>query len=1469
MSAASPVSPDSTADPVPGGPRTVRQLRQELESVDLRTAARVGRELERVRGRDRGEPGTLAAALPRLAGQLVGAAARTAARAASVPPLRYPDELPITARVPELSAALGSSQVVVVAGETGSGKTTQLPKVCLGLGRGVRGMIGHTQPRRLAARAVAERLAEELGTTVGGDTGTVGYAVRFTDRVGPRALVKVMTDGILLAEATRDPMLRAYDTLIVNEAHERSLNIDFLLGYLHGLLPRRPELKLVITSATIDPHRFAAHFGDAPVIEVSGRTYPVRLRYRPLLPDLGDAGDAGERDGDGDGADGDGGDGAGGARPGRPPGEDSDGGDLDEQAPAEVRDQAQAVVDAVAELSREPAGDILVFLSGEREIRDTADALSDWVTAPGGHREVLPLYARLSAAEQHRVFAPHPGRRVVLSTNVAETSLTVPGIRYVVDAGTARISRYSRRTGVQRLPIEPVSRASADQRAGRCGRVAPGICIRLYSRADYESRPRFTDPEILRTNLASVVLAMAQLGLGEVADFGFLDPPDPRAVRDGIALLHELGALAEPGSAPPPRSSGSSGSPESPESPESAGSSGSAGSSWSARRRGRGRGPGPAVAGRVLTPIGRRLAELPVDPRLARMVLAAEPTGCLPEVLVIVAALSVADPRERPAAARADADRRHARFADPTSDFLSMLNLWRYLRSRQRELSRSAFRRLCRAEYLHTLRIREWQDLVGQLRQVVRSLGMHAGDVGGRFDPDDTDESADLGEDGGGEDGAGGEPWDGDGARGHRPAADGEGSTVADPATVHRAVLTGLLSHIGMREEDGREFRGARGTRFAVFPGSALSRRPPRWVMAAELVETSRLFARTVARIDPAWVEPAAEHLLTRSYAGPHWSRRQSAVLASETVTLFGLPVVAGRPVVYGGIDPAASREIFLRAALVEGDWDTRHPFAARNRALLSDIETLQEQARRRDLRVEDDALFAFYDARVPAEVVSGSTFDRWWRGASRRTPDLLDFPAALVAGDAAAEVRAADYPREWHSDGVSLPLTYRFAPGSPEDGVTVQVPLPVLDRVDPGVARRSVPGYREDLVTELIRTLPKSLRRNFAPAREHARAVLSAIGPDADPTPELVAGELTRGSGVRVPVTALDPDALPGYLRPTFRVHDADGQTVAESKALGELQRRLAPRTAAALSAAARHVERTGLTAWPGGTLARTVELPGRGGTGVGYPALVDEASTVAVRVLRTPGEQAAAMTAGTRRLLVLGGPSPLGTLRRRLGGQGALALAANPDGSLPALLADCVDAAVDALVAEHGGPAWDAAGFAALSTAVRSELVPRAEQVLDLLVSALAEARAVDGALAALTGPTGHGSAVPAALADSVADIRDQLAGLLFRGFVTALGPARLPALVRYLRAANRRVDVLVRDPGRDRDRTAVIRELVESWRRLVARIPAEDPRFPRLADLRWSLEELRVSLFAQGLGTPEPVSAKRVRRALDALG
>jgi ATP-dependent helicase HrpA len=1213
--------------------------------------------------------------------------AQVAARRAAVPDVTYPD-LPVSAARDELLAAMRDHQVVVVAGETGSGKTTQLPKMLLELGRGIDGLIGHTQPRRIAARTVAERIAEELGTPLGE---TVGYKVRFHDQVSDTTLIKLMTDGILLAELQGDRALRQYDTLIIDEAHERSLNVDFLLGYLKQLLPRRPDLKVVITSATIDPGRFAEHFGDAPVVEVSGRTYPVELRYRP---------------------------------------------------PAEDTDQVQAIADAVDELEGEAPGDVLVFLSGEREIRDTAEVLRGRL---GDRTEVLPLYGRLSIAEQHKVFTAHTGRRVVLATNVAETSLTVPGIRYVVDPGTARISRYSARTKVQRLPIEPISQASARQRAGRCGRVAEGICIRLYDEEEFEQRPAYTDPEILRTNLASVILQMTAIGLGDVAAFPFLDPPDRRNIKDGYDLLHELGALDD-------------------------------------RRR--------------LTPVGRQLAALPLDPRLARMVVEADTQGALREVLVIAAAMSIQDPRERPQDKQQAADELHARFADPTSDFLTLLNLWNYISEQQKALSSSAFRRLCGSEFLNWLRIREWQDLHSQLRRVARSL---------RFSLN---------------------------------------SSYPGPDAVHRALLAGLLSHIGLRDSEKREYAGARGARFAVVPSSSLYKKQPTWIVAGELVETNRMWGRVCARITPEWAEELAPHLVTRVYSEPHWEKDQGAVMAFERVTLYGVPLVARRKVGYARVDPALSRELFLRHALVEGDWETHHTFFADNLRLIEDVEELEHRARRRGIVVDDETLFAFYDTRIPADVVSGAHFDAWWKNARRETPDLLTFSMAMLVQETAA-VDPGDYPDVWQQGEVRLPLTYQFEPGSDADGVTVHVPVTVLAAVSSYGFDWQVPGLRKDLLVALIKSLPKPVRVQLVPAPDTAAALLAVLEPRQEPLLDALERELLRLRGVDVRRDDWQLDRIPDHLLMTFRVEDEQGRTLAEGKDLVALQEQLAPTVRRALSTAAGGLERTGLTSWV--DVPRTVAA----GTGVtGYPALVDEGSSVALKVLGSEPEQAAAMWGGVRRLLLLSIPSPVKAIAGRLSNASKLALTANPYGSVIALLDDCVVAAVDALMKAGGGLVWDEASYDKLRDDVRGELHDTTERVL----------RSVEQVLSLWATLRSQLTGISAAQVD----MREQLERLVRPGFVIETGLDRLPDLVRYLTAMEARLSRLPRDAERDRREMATVHAVQDEVDALLRKRPHD----PRARELPWLVEELRVSLFAQGMRTKQPVSEKRIYKAIDAL-
>ncbi len=1223
-------------------------------------------------------------------------------------PIAYPAELPISARREELLAAIGENQVVVVAGETGSGKSTQLPKLCLELGRGVDRWIGHTQPRRIAARSIAERVASELGSEVGG---VVGYTVRFTDEVRDHTMVKLMTDGILLAEIQRDRNLERYDTVIIDEAHERSLNIDFLLGYLHRLLPQRPDLKLVVTSATIDTERFAAHFGGAPVVEVSGRTYPVEVRYRPL---------------------------------------DDPAAGVNSDSP-EPRDQPQGICDAVMELFTEIDGDVLVFCSGEREIRDAVDALAE-LDLPDV--ELVPLYARLSTAEQHRVFAPHRGRRIVVATNVAETSLTVPGIRSVVDPGTARISRYNRRTKVQRLPIEPISQASANQRAGRCGRLGPGICVRLYSEEDYQGRPEFTEPEIQRTNLASVILQMAASRLGEVASFPFVDPPDHRNIRDGVALLHELGAIT--GDDARPR----------------------------------------------LTPIGRVLAELPVDPRFGRMIHEGGQSGCLREVLVIAAGLSIQDPRERPADRRQEADELHGRFVEPSSDFLTLLRLWEYLEGERRAGSSSRFRRLCRRELLNYPRVREWQDVHAQLRRVTRSLGLHAQ---------------------------------------RQPA---------DPDVVHRALLAGLLSHVGHREREGYGYRGARNALFAIAPGSALFDRPPRWVMAAELVETNRLWARGVAPVRPEWIEALGEHLLTHTYTDPYWDAERGGAVAEETVSIYGLVLAQGRPVTWARIDPEEARLLFIRHALVAGDATLSYPFMDHNAERVAQVRDL-EARHRQALLVSDDELVAWFDARLPPDIASVERLERWWPRASRTDPHLLELTVEDLVGESASLGHPEDFPDQWPVGDVSLAVTYVFDPGRPDDGITIDVPVAAVGRLQQATFDWLVPGLRRELVTALVRSLPKSLRKQFVPVAETVDAVLPQLDPELSLIDSLREA-FARHGGVNIPAGALDLDALPLHLRPNFRIIGDDGRVLAHGGDLAALRRLLDEQVRAALASSPHRLERSGLTSWPGGDLPGRVEL-GRGGhTTWAFPALVDEGASVAVQLLASADEQHRQMWAGTRRLLLLNRPGVSKPLRTLLSDEVKLALIQSPYAGPAEWFDDLVGCAVDELIIEAGGPAWTEDAWLQLLGRVQAALAERIAAIGPVSVDVLRTHQQVVRALSQTTAP---------ALSYAVADIGKQLSSLVYPGFLTAVGARNLPRLQRYLKAARHRVERLADNLARDRDATRRIQVL----ERELAAVEEAIGSTPEVEEITWQLQELRVSLFAQQLGTAGPVSPKRIRRAL----
>ncbi|WP_075181846.1 ATP-dependent RNA helicase HrpA [Pantoea sp. 1.19] len=1290
---------------------TLHALSAQLDEVMLQDRQRLKRRLHGARKAKHPEAQQAIAA--ELTREIALAQQRLAARRAATPRITFPEALPVSQKQQAIAEAIRDNQVVIVAGETGSGKTTQLPKICLALGRGVRGMIGHTQPRRLAARTVANRIAEELDTPTGG---CVGYKVRFNDQVGETSQIKLMTDGILLAEIQQDRLLMQYDTLIIDEAHERSLNIDFLLGYLRELLPKRPDLKVIITSATIDPQRFSRHFHHAPVIEVSGRTYPVEVRYRPIV-------------------------------------EEADDGD---------RDQLQAIFDAVDELSQEGRGDILIFMSGEREIRDTADALT---RRDLPHTEILPLYARLSNAEQNRVFQSHAGRRIVLATNVAETSLTVPGIKYVIDPGTARISRYSYRTKVQRLPIEPISQASANQRKGRCGRVSEGICIRLYAEEDFLSRPAFTDPEILRTNLASVILQMTALGLGDIAAFPFVEAPDKRNIQDGVRLLEELGALT-------------------------------------LQENGR----------YQLTASGRQLAQLPVDPRLARMVLAAQHTASVREVMIIVAALSIQDPRERPAEKQQAADEKHRRFADKDSDFMAFVSMWDYLQAQQKALSASHFRRLCKQEFLNYLRVREWQDIYTQLRQVVKELGIAINSVPGDF-------------------------------RG-----------------IHSALLTGLLSHIGQKDTDKNDYSGARNARFMIFPGSGLFKKPPKWTMVAELVETSRLWGRVAGRIEPEWIEPLAQHLIKRSYSEPHWEKSQGAVMASEKVTLYGLPIVAARKVNYGAIDPILSRELFIRHALVEGEWQSRHAFFRANQKLRAEVEELEHKSRRRDILVDDETLFAFYDARIGAGVVSSRHFDSWWKTAAQQTPDLLNFEKAMLVKEGADAVSKLDFPNVWHQGNLKLKLSYQFEPGADADGVTVHVPLPLLNQLSDAGFEWQIPGLRRELVIALIKSLPKPLRRNLVPAPNYAEAFLARVTPLERPLLEALEREFRRMTGVTIDREAWQWDQVPDHLKITFRVLDEHNRPLREGKHLSALREALKGKVQETLSTAADDgLTQRGLHLWSFGALPQQIEQR-RGHYSVkAWPALVDEQDSVAIQLFESEHEQQKAMWRGERRLLLLNVPSPIKYLHEKLPNKAKLGLYFNPYGKVMDLIDDCIMCGMDKLMAVHGGPVWDAQGFARLQETVRAELndtvVDIARQVEQILTQAFAINKRLKGR-------------VDMSMALALSDIKAQLAGLIYRGFVTGNGYARLGDTLRYLQAIDRRLEKLPVDPHSDRARMLKVEQVQQAWQSWLNKLPPARRDDADVQAVRWMIEELRVSYFAQQLGTPYPVSDKRILQTLEQL-
>ena len=1279
-----------------------------LENVTLAEARSFRRRLKKARAPK---------ALQEIGAEIHAAAERVALTDAAVPTITYPEALPVTARKDDIAEAIRDNQVVIIAGETGSGKTTQIPKICLELGRGRRGFIGHTQPRRIAARTVAERIASELHQKIGE---SVGYAIRFDDRVSETTAVKLMTDGILLAEMQRDRFLNKYDTIIIDEAHERSLNIDFLLGYLKRLLPKRPDLKVIITSATIDPESFAAHFADAdgnpaPIIEVSGRTYPVEIRYRPLEFE------AGEKVVD--------------------------------------QDPLDGLTEAIEELMHEGDGDILCFFPGERDIRDAMEAIEGkkWKNV-----EVTPLFGRLSNQEQHRVFSEHRGRRIVLATNIAETSLTVPGIRYVVDTGTARISRYSTRTKVQRLPIEPISQASANQRSGRCGRVADGIAIRLYSEQDFESRPEFTDPEILRTNLASVILQMVSLKLGDIEQFPFIQPPEHKAIRDGLTLLHELGALHDKQDKP------------------------------------------------SLTTIGRDLARIPLDPRMARMLIEANTNGCLDDVMVIVAAMTIQDVRERPLDFQAQADQAHARFKDKTSDFLSMLKLWDYIKQTRNEQSGNKFRKRMKQEFLHYMRIREWFDLVRQLKDVAKQLGWTYQEGTERRSDD-----------------------------------------------IHMSLLSGLLSNIGARDGNSKEFQGARNTRFLVFPGSALAKKPPEFLMAAELVETSRLWARDVAAIDPAWVEKLGADLLKHNYSEPTWSRKRAAAIAHQKSTLYGVPIVADRTVPYHRVDSAAARDMFIRNALIAGDWNTHHAFFKANAQALDDAAAYEEKARRRGLIVDEDTLFDFYDQRIPAKVTTGRHFDSWWKKERRRTPDLLNFdPAKLI--DDSHEVTEESFPDHWHKGSIDYELTYKFEPGDPLDGVTVMVPIPMLAGLDTEGFDWLVPGLRLELVTELIRSLPKALRRTVVPAPEFAERAIDRLIPYEGPITQQLADVLRELGGQGINATDFQASKLPAHLRMNYGAIDKRGKIVDSDRDLAALVRRQAGHIKSSVSRVSRTSESTAVSEWTDdtlGTIDDTVKTTVDGHEVTAYPALVATKDGVELKVHPTKAAADAAMVTTTLTLLMREISVNASQMVKGLPLQQRVAVDSYPHGGADGLVNDARVAAIRDLMLEAGGPVRTPAAFQKLKDTVKPQVPGRVRQAVVAIAPGLAEYSNLRAELAHWDGP-------------AIDDMRAQLDFLLPQNAITVHGMSHLRHLPRYIQAMRIRLEDMNLDPDRDADRQAEVDNAKAYLSNRLRNLPAGREKTREVKDVRWMIEELRVSLFAQRLGTAHAVSLRRIQKAVDKL-
>ncbi|EWC42730.1 ATP-dependent RNA helicase HrpA [Stutzerimonas stutzeri] len=1303
-------------------------------------------------------------------------AAKVEARRQSVPAIRYDDALPIAAKRDEIKAALEKHQVLVIAGETGSGKTTQLPKICLEIGRGVHGLIGHTQPRRLAARSVATRVAEELATPLGE---LVGYQVRFEDQSKESSLIKLMTDGILLAETQHDRFLEKYDTIIVDEAHERSLNIDFLLGFLKTLLPRRPDLKVIITSATIDLERFSEHFDGAPIVEVSGRTYPVEIWYRPLAAEI-----------------------------------DEDGNRIEDDLT--VDQGILAALDEIAAHEKsvgQRPGDVLVFLPGEREIRDAAEVLRK---ANLKFTEVLPLYARLTPAEQQKIFQPRPGRKIVLATNVAETSLTVPGIRYVIDSGTARISRYSYRSKVQRLPIEAVSQASANQRKGRCGRVEPGICIRLYSEEDFLGRPEFTDPEILRTNLAAVILQMLHLRLGDIQDFPFIEPPDGKAISDGFNLLQELSAVNRENQ---------------------------------------------------LTPLGRQLARLPIDPRLGRMLLEAAQQGSLAEVLIVASALSVQDVRERPADRQQAADQAHAQWKDPDSDFAALINLWRGFEEKRQELGSNPLRSWCRKNFLNYLRLREWRDAHRQLTLIVRELKLNTD----RKDGGNTSRSELAREQvSTGKLREQARSYEEPAAANLAPTTDkklnaklaqqAEASEAAQKAksyaAVHKAILAGLLSQIGNKTEEG-DFLGARQRRFWVHPSSVIGRKKPNWLMAAELVETTKLFARMVARIEPDWIEPLAGHLIKKNHFEPHWEKKRGQVVAYEQVTLYGMIVVGRRPVHYGPIDPPAARELFIREGLVRGEMHSRARALSANRELLERLDELEAKARRRDILADEETLFDYYDARLPADIYQTASFENWYKRESAKNPQLLIMREEDVLAREASEVTAAQYPDYLRIGELQLPLEYHFEPNHPRDGVTLRVPAPLLPQLRSERLDWLVPGLLETKAVALVRNLPKALRKNFVPVPDFVGAALAKIAFAEGALPEALGRELLRMTGARVPEEAWAEAAagLENHLKMNIEVVDARGKFLGEGRDLAELTARFAEASQAALAPPQQKAEQKPVEAKGFAQVAEKAQAKMAGLSMTVYPALVEEAGVVKEGRFPTQAEAEWQHRRALQRLLLQQLAEPAKYLRNKLPGLTELGLLYRDMGKVDALVEDILLASLDSCILD--GEAQlprDGAALASLAERKRGDWTAHAERLARLTLEILKHWHGLQKRFK---------GRIDLAQAVALNDIKAQLANLIYPGFVRETPAEWLKEYPRYLKTVEQRFEKIGAQLQRDRVWSG---ELAGYWEQYQARLKKhlqEGKRDSELALYRWMLEEYRVSLWAQQLGTKMAVSDKRLNK------